>query len=101
MELEVHFGSASVYDRVNIEAVRLVRDRGVSVAKASRDLRVHGNVIRKWIKDFDADPSQAFLGHRHMKPEQAEIERVKREVQKPKAEIAALDACCRAYGKCD
>ena len=30
-----------------VEAVRLVRDRGVSVAQASRDLGGHDNVIRK------------------------------------------------------
>jgi transposase len=32
-----------------IEAVRLVRERGVSVAQVSRDLDVHENVLRKWI----------------------------------------------------
>jgi len=45
-----------------IEAVRLVRDRGVSVAQASRDLDVHENVIRKWVKELAADPVQAFPG---------------------------------------
>jgi transposase len=30
-----------------IEAVRLVRERGVSVAQASRDIDVHENVVRK------------------------------------------------------
>lgn len=30
-----------------LEAVRLVRDRGVSVAQAARDLGVHENVLRK------------------------------------------------------
>lgn len=69
-----------------IEAVRLVRERGVSVAQASRDLDVHENVLRKWIKQFDDDPGQAFPGHGVMKPEQAEIERLRREVQKLKAE---------------
>ena len=68
-----------------VEAVRLVRDRGVSIAQAARDLDLHENVIRKWLKDFDADPGQAFPGHGNMKPEQAEIERLKREVQKLKA----------------
>ena len=61
-----------------IEAVRLVRDRGVSVAQASRDLNVHENVIRKWVRDFAADPAQAFPGHGVMKAEQAEIERLKK-----------------------
>jgi transposase len=82
-----------------IEAVRLVRDRGVSVAQASRDLGVHENVIRKWMKDFDADPGQAFPGHGTMKPEQAEIERLKREVQKLKAERDILKKAAAYFAK--
>ena len=31
-----------------IEAVKLVRERGVSVAQAGRDLGIHENVLRKW-----------------------------------------------------
>lgn len=30
-----------------LEAVRLVKDRGVAVAQAARDLDVHENVLRK------------------------------------------------------
>ena len=60
-----------------VEAVRLVRNRGVSIAQAARDLDLHENVIRKWLKDFDADPGQAFPGHGNMKPAQAEIEGLK------------------------
>lgn len=69
-----------------IEAVRLVRERGASVAHASHDLDVHENLLRKWNKDFYSDPRQAFPGQGNMKPEQAEIERLRREVQKLKAE---------------
>ena len=61
------------------EAVRLVRERGVSAAQAARDLDVHENVLRKWVKEFGSDPVQAFPGHGQMKPEQQEIERLKRE----------------------
>lgn len=69
-----------------IEAVRLIRDRGVSVAQAARDLEVHENVLRKWVQEFAADPGQAFPGHGQMKPEQLKIERLRREVAKLKAE---------------
>jgi transposase len=34
-----------------VEAVKLVRERGVSVAQASRDLDIHENVLRKWVKE--------------------------------------------------
>lgn len=33
-----------------VEAVKLVRERGVSVAQAGRDLDVHENVLRKWVR---------------------------------------------------
>ena len=33
-----------------LEAVRLVKERGVSVAQASRDLGVHANVLREWVR---------------------------------------------------
>ncbi len=72
-----------------LEAVRLIKERGVSVAQASRDLGVHGTVLRNWVKDFADDPQQAFPGHGQMKPEQAEIARLKREVIKLKAERTA------------
>ena len=52
-----------------VEAVRLIRDRGVSIAQAARDLDVCENVLRKWVKEFAADPGQAFPGHGQMKPE--------------------------------
>lgn len=69
-----------------LEAVRLVRERGVSVAQAGRDLDVHENVLRKWIREFGADPKQAFPEHGQQKPEQLEIDRLRREVTKLKAE---------------
>ena len=43
-----------------VEAVKLVRERGVSAAQAARDLDVHENVLRKWVKEFGSDPAQAF-----------------------------------------
>ena len=69
-----------------LEAVRLVRERNVSVAQAARDLDVHENVLRKWVKEYGSDPKQAFPGHGQMKPEQLEIERLRKGVAKLKAE---------------
>jgi transposase len=74
-----------------VEAVRLVRERGVSVAQAARDLDVHENVLRKWIKEFAIDPAQAFPGNGQMKPEQLEIERLRREVYNRQRLHSALD----------
>ena len=69
-----------------LEAVRLIRDRGVSYAQASEDLKVHPTQLRSWVKAFADDPQHAFPGQGQMKPEQLEIARLKREVIKLKAE---------------
>lgn len=42
-------------------------------------------MLRNWLKAAAADPTHAFPGHGQMKPEQLEIERLRREVVKLKA----------------
>lgn len=82
-----------------LEAIRLVRERGVSVAQASRDLDVHPNVRRKWVREFTVDPRDAFPGHGQMKPEQLEIERLRREVARLKAERDILKKAAAYFAK--
>ena len=69
-----------------LEAVRLVEDRGVTVAQAARDLDIHDNVLRRWVRQYREDPAHAFPGAGQMKPEQAEIAQLKKEIRKLKAE---------------
>ena len=66
-----------------LEAVKLVRDRGVTMAQAARDLGLRINVLRKWVSDHGANPGGAFPGHGQMRPEQLEIELLRRENAKP------------------
>jgi transposase len=82
-----------------LEAVRLAADRGVSIAQAARDLELHENVLRKWIRELGADPRHAFPGHGQMKPEQLEIERLRREVTKLKAERDILKKAAAFFAR--
>jgi transposase len=82
-----------------LEAVKLVKERGVSVSQASRDLDIHTNVLRKWIRDVDEDPAHAFPGQGQMKPEQAEIARFKKEVAKLKMERDILKKAAAYFAK--
>ncbi|GAM99125.1 mobile element protein [alpha proteobacterium U9-1i] len=93
-------GQRKAYTReFKLEAVKLIRDRGVSFAQASRDLSVHPNVLSKWVADFEVDPGQAFPGQGQMKPEQQEIERLRREVTKLKAERDILKKAAAYFAK--
>jgi transposase len=82
-----------------LEAVRLVRDRGVSIAQAARDLDVHENVLRRWSREFGSDPREAFPGHGQMRPEQLEIDRLRREVSKLKAERDILKKAAAYFAR--
>ena len=82
-----------------LEAVRLVKDRGVAAAQAARDLDVHENVLRKWVREAKADPQHAFPGQGQMKPEQLEIDRLRREVAKLKAERDILTKAAAFFAR--
>lgn len=82
-----------------LEAVKLVRERGVTVAQAARDLDVHENVLRKWVREYGDDPSQSFPGKGQVKPEQLEIERLRREVAKLKAERDILKKAAAYFAR--
>ena len=82
-----------------LEAVKLVRDRGVAVAQASRDLDIAESVLRRWLREAAVDPRQAFPGHGQVKPEQLEIDRLRREVAKLKAERDILKKAAAYFAR--
>src|SRR3954469_8446546 len=82
-----------------LEAVRLIKDRGVSYVQASQDLNVHTSQLRDWVKKLSDDPQHAFPGQGQMKPEQVEIARLKREVTKLKAERDILKKAAAYFAK--
>jgi transposase len=79
-------GRRSFSREFKLEAVKLVRERGVSVTQASTDLGISQSVLGRWVREASADPKQAFPGRGQMKPDDAEVARLKRELAKTKAE---------------
>jgi len=45
-----------------LEAVKLVKERGVAVRQAAADLGLHENVLRKCVRNVEAHREQAFPG---------------------------------------
>src|SRR5437867_9472503 len=81
------------------EAVRLVLERGVKVAQAAKDLGIHENVLRKWVQNFEADPEQSFPGRGKLKPDDAEIARLRRELAKTRTERDILKKAIAYFAK--
>ena len=84
---------------LKLEAINLVRERGMTVAQAARDLDVHYSMLRNWVRDFGADPKRAFPGLGQMKPEQLEIDRLRKEVTRLKAERDILKKAAAYFAK--
>lgn len=83
-----------------LEAVKLVTQRGVSVPQAAKDLDVHENVLRKWVRELREAPQEAFPGQGKQKVQDAEIAKLRKEVAKLKMERDILKkAALRSTGQ--
>jgi transposase len=82
-----------------LEAVRLVTERGVAVAQAAKDLDVHENVLRKWVRELREEPQEAFPGNDKQKAQDAEIARLRKEVAKLKMERDILKKAAAYFAK--
>jgi transposase len=69
-----------------LEAVKLVKERGVSVSQVAKDLDIGPSIVGRWVREISTDKAHAFPGRGQMKPDDAEIARLKRELAKTKAE---------------
>ena len=62
-------------------------------------LGLHLNVVREWVRQFDKDPDNPFPGKGKMRPEEAEIFRLKRELMKVTAERDTLKKALACFAK--
>jgi transposase len=67
-------------DEFKREAVQLVTVRGVSIAQAARDLAIHVNLLRLWIRTATSDAAAVASGGQSAKADQAELTRLRKEV---------------------
>jgi len=81
------------------EAVRLVTGRGVSMAQASRDLGIHVNLLRVWIRTATGDAAAAVSGGHSAKVDQAELTRLRTEVTKLRMERDILKKAAAYFAR--
>ena len=92
-------GRRTFSSEFKVEAVKLVRERGVSLAQAARDLDLNVNVLRGWVKAQRADPEHAFPGVGQQKPADAELTRFRREVARLTLERDILKQAVAHFSK--
>ena len=61
------------------DAVRLVTDKSIPVARVAADLGIHENTVYKWLRQYKADSEGAFPGKGRLKPADDELRKFQRE----------------------
>jgi transposase len=69
-----------------MEAVRLITEKGYSIAEASRNLGVEYSILRRWKVQLTDDAQNAFPGKGRLKAPDEELRRLKRELDRVKEE---------------
>ncbi len=67
------------------EAVKLVKG-GLTASQVARDLGIKANMVSRWVREAEKHPVQAFPGKGVMKADDAELDRLRKEIVKLKAE---------------
>ncbi len=65
-----------------LEAVRMVTEGGHSPAQVARDLDIRPDMLRRWRRQFEEDPEQAFPGLGQRKAREEELWQLRRKLER-------------------
>ena len=82
-------------------AVQLVTEHGRPVGQVARELDLHPNLLHLWRRAFLAQGEQAFSGKGRVKPEQAELRRLRKELEKVREQRDILKKALAVCSKQD
>ncbi len=81
-----------------LEAVKLIKEGGLSVARAAKDLGVYETSLRRWIKQYEVDQGKGPAGALTT-AEKDELRRLRREVRTLRMEREVLKKATVFFAK--
>ncbi len=69
-----------------LEAVRMISEGGHSLAQVARDLDVRSDMLRRWRRQLEQDPEEAFPGVGQRKTHDEEMWQLRRKLDRVTAE---------------
>lgn len=82
-----------------VEAVKLITEKGYSVAEAARSLGLHENLIRSWKDAFQHQGKQAFPGQGKLSPFEEENRRLRADNKRLLAERDILKKAAAFFAR--
>jgi len=80
-------------------AVELMVDKGMSAGRVAQDLDIHPNLLHQWKRKIMAEGNGAFVGKGNLKPEDAEMRRLRKELEDVKEERDILKKALGVFSK--
>lgn len=88
------------FDRqFKLDAVRMVEESDRPIAEVARNLGVHPNMLYKWRNEFMVDAKDAFPGKGNLKPEDAELRKLRRELELVREERDILKKALAVFSR--
>jgi transposase len=81
------------------EVCKRVEESGESVAAVSRETGVNENTVHSWLKRYRENKAAPFVGSGHIKPEDAEMKRLQRELRELREENEILKKAAAYFAK--
>ncbi len=83
-----------------LDAISLVLDQDHTPSEVSRSLGINANMLRRWIREYQADNTgQAFRGNGKLTPEQEEIRKLKIQIKRLEMEKRILKEAAVFFAK--
>jgi len=82
-----------------LTAVQLVTEKGMPVGKVARDLDIHPNLLHLWRRIFLKEGDKAFTGKGRVKPENAEMRKLRKDLEKAREERDILKKALAVFSK--
>ena len=82
-----------------VEAVKLITEKGYSIAEAARSLGLHENLLRSWKQAFQQQGQQAFPGQGNLSPFEEENRRLRADNKRLLAERDILKKAAAFFAR--
>ena len=81
------------------DAIRLVTEQGYRQTEAAKNLGIDRSMLVRWMREFQADESEAFRGNGKLTAEQEELRRLREENRRLKMERDILKKAATFFAK--
>ncbi len=81
------------------DAVQLVTEKRMPVGKVARELDIHPNLLHLWRRRFLAQGDKAFVGRGCVRPEEAEMRALRKQLEKVRQERDILKKALAVFSK--